>query len=167
MIVEIGLLLAGAETAISTIKRAVAVGRDAGELIGEFTKVFDAQDAIIRQSNNERQKIKAASEAERSAMSEALDSVIASRKIQKMMADLQRFIVWELQEPQLWQDIMQERNAIIARRKAAELAAKRAHEKKVKRIKEVSGYVAITIGSLILTGLMIYGAYLYSVHIRK
>lgn len=167
MIVEVGLLLAGAETAISTIKRAMAVGKDAHSLMKEFTDVFDAQDAIIKQSNAERAKIKAKDEEERSAMSEAMDSVMAARKIQMMMADLQQYITWEMQEPQLWQNIMLERNAVIQRRKAAALAAEKARKARARRLRNIAEYTAVGVGAFILLCLILYGLYIYITVLKK
>lgn len=158
MIVEVGLLLAGAETAISTIKRAIAVGKDAHSLLGEFGKVFDSQDALVRAANEDRAKVRAANEEERSAMAEALDTVAAARRVQQMVEELKHFVVWELQDPGLWDAIMLERNAIIQRRKALELAAKRAKEKRRKELVRIAQVGGGGLVGVVLACALVYGA---------
>lgn len=129
--VEIAVALAAAEAAVGGIKRAIQVGKDANECLQEFMQLFDARDAVQKASNEERAKHQG-----KSAMSEALESVIAARKIQQMEAELREFLIWSGQAD-VWDAIIQERNAIVQRRKAAELAAQREAERIVKRRKEI------------------------------
>jgi hypothetical protein len=144
--IEIAAALAAAEAAVGGIKRAIKVGKEANECLQEFMQLFDARDAVQKASNEERAK-----HAGKSAMSEAMESVIAARKIQQMETELREFLIWSGQDD-VWDAIVQERNAVIARRKAAELAAQRAAELKIKRRKEV-GLVAFAVG---LGGLFLY-----------
>lgn len=149
--VEIAVALAAAEAAVGGIKRAIQVGKDANECLQEFMQLFDARDAVQKASNEERAKHQG-----KSAMSEALESVIAARKIQQMEAELREFLIWSGQAD-VWDAIIQERNAIVQRRKAAELAAQREAERIVKRRKEI-GLVAFVIflGALILYHIVKY-----------
>lgn len=149
--VEIAVALAAAEAAVGGIKRAIQVGKDANECLQEFMQLFDARDAVQKASNEERAK-----HGNKSAMSEALESVIAARKIQQMEAELREFLIWSGQAD-VWDAIIQERNAIVQRRKAAELAAQREAERIVKRRKEI-GLVAFVIflGALILYHIVKY-----------
>lgn len=149
--IEIAVALAAAEAAVGGIKRAIQVGKDANECLQEFMQLFDARDAVQKASNEERAKHQG-----KSAMSEALESVIAARKIQQMEAELREFLIWSGQAD-VWDAIIQERNAIVQRRKAAELAAQREAERIVKRRKEI-GLVAFVIflGVLILYHIVKY-----------
>jgi hypothetical protein len=149
--VEIAVALAAAEAAVGGIKRAIQVGKDANECLQEFMQLFDARDAVQKASNEERAKHQG-----KSAMSEALESVIAARKIQQMEAELREFLIWSGQAD-VWDAIIQERNAIVQRRKAAELAAQREAERIVERRKEI-GLVAFVIflGALILYHMVKY-----------
>jgi hypothetical protein len=149
--IEIAVALAAAEAAVGGIKRAIQVGKDANECLQEFMQLFDARDAVQKASNEERAK-----HGNKSAMSEALESVIAARKIQQMEAELREFLIWSGQAD-VWDAIIQERNAIVQRRKAAELAAQREAERIVKRRKEI-GLVAFVIflGALILYHIVKY-----------
>ncbi|NDD26550.1 MAG: hypothetical protein EB103_06800, partial [Actinobacteria bacterium] len=87
--IEIAVALAAAEAAVGGIKRAIQVGKDANECLQEFMQLFDARDAVQKASNEERAKHQG-----KSAMSEALESVIAARKIQQMEAELREFLIW-------------------------------------------------------------------------
>jgi hypothetical protein len=149
--IEIAVALAAAEAAVGGIKRAIQVGKDANECLTEFMQLFDARDAVQKASNEERAKHQG-----KSAMSEAMESVIAARKIQQMETELREFLIWSGQAD-VWDAIVQERNAVIQRRKAAELAAQRAAELKIKKRKEM-GLIGITVflGGLILYHLVQY-----------
>ena len=149
--IEIAVALAAAEAAVGGIKRAIQVGKDANECLTEFMQLFDARDAVQKASNEERAKHQG-----KSAMSEAMESVIAARKIQQMETELREFLIWSGQAD-VWDAIVQERNAVIQRRKAAELAAQKAAELKIKKRKEM-GLIGITVflGGLILYHLVQY-----------
>jgi hypothetical protein len=68
-------------------------------------------------------------------MSEALETVIAAKKVREMTQELREFLVWSGQAD-VWDDIQREHNAVVQRRKAAELAAQRERERLAKQKKE-------------------------------
>ena len=76
--VEIAVALAAAQAAVAGIKQAIQVGRDAKDCLGDFMKLFDAQDQVQKASLEERSKLKPEAQ-QQSAMSEALESVIAAK----------------------------------------------------------------------------------------
>lgn len=149
--IEVAVALATAEAAVAGIKRAIQVGKDANDCLQEFMRLFDARDAVQKASNEERAKHQG-----KSAMAEAMESVIAARKIQQMETELREFLIWSGQAD-VWDAIMQERNAVIQRRKAAELAAQKAAELQIKKRKEI-GLIGITVflGGLIMYHLVQY-----------
>ena len=121
--VEIAVALAAAQAAVAGIKQAIQVGRDAKDCLGDFMKLFDAQDQVQKASLEERSKLKPEAQ-QQSAMSEALESVIAAKKIREMTQEVREFLIWSGQAD-VWDDIQREHNAIVQRRKAAEIG--RAH----------------------------------------
>lgn len=132
--VEIAVALAAAQAAVAGIKQAIQVGKDAKECLGEFMQLFDAQDQIQKASTEERAKLPP--EKQKSAMSEALETVIAAKKVREMTEELKQFLVWSGQSD-VWDEIQREHNAVVQRRKAAELAAKRkAEEDAARRLKQ-------------------------------
>jgi len=133
-VVEIAVALAAAQAAVAGIKQAIQVGKDAKECLGDFMKLFDAQDQIQKASTEERSKLP--EEKQKSAMSEALESVIAAKKIREMTEELKQHLIWSGQSD-VWDEIQREHNAVIQRRKAAELAAKKkAEEEAALRLKQ-------------------------------
>jgi len=154
MVLEIAATLAAAEAAVTGIKKAIAIGKDAKECLGEFMALFDAQDAVQRASTQERSKLKP--DEQKSAMSEALESVIAAKKIREMTEELKQYLIWSGQSD-IWDEIQRERNAIVQRRKAAELAEQKRKEEAARKKKEMALIaVVVATGGLILFHLVSY-----------
>lgn len=156
--IEIAVALATAEAAVAGIKKAIQIGKDAKECLGEFMQLFDAQDQIQKASTEERAKLPP--EKQKSAMSEALETVIAAKKIREMTEDLKQYLVWSGQAD-VWDEIQREHNAVIQRRKAEELAAKRKAEQdaaaRLKRRKEIMLLVTVIgTGGIILYHIVNY-----------
>lgn len=132
--VEIAVALAAAQAAVAGIKQAIQVGKDAKDCLGEFMSLFDAQDQIQKASTEERAKLPP--EKQKSAMSEALEAVIAAKKVREMTDELKQYLIWSGQAD-IWDEIQREHNAIVQKRKADELAAKRkAEEEAALRLKQ-------------------------------
>ncbi len=142
--IEVAAILATAQAAVAGIKQAIQVGRSAQDCLGDFMKLFDAQDKLQKASTDERSKVKGDSQ-QQSAMSEALESVIAAKKIREMTEDLKQHLVWSGQAD-VWEDIQREHNAIVQRRKAAEFAAQRERERLAKQRKE-RALIAAVVGT--------------------
>jgi len=142
--IEVAAILATAQAAVAGIKQAIQVGRSAQDCLGDFMKLFDAQDKLQKASTDERSKVKGDSQ-QQSAMSEALESVIAAKKIREMTEDLKQHLVWSGQAD-VWEDIQREHNAIVQRRKAAELAAQRERDRLAKQRKE-RALIAVVVGT--------------------
>jgi hypothetical protein len=142
--IEVAAILATAQAAVAGIKQAIQVGRSAQDCLGDFMKLFDAQDKLQKASTDERSKVKGDSQ-QQSAMSEALESVIAAKKIREMTEDLKQHLVWSGQAD-VWEDIQREHNAVVQRRKAAELAAQRERERLAKQRKE-RALIAVVVGT--------------------
>jgi crotonobetainyl-CoA:carnitine CoA-transferase CaiB-like acyl-CoA transferase len=150
--IEVAVVLATAQAAVAGIKQAIQIGKEAHECLGDFMKLFDAQDQLQKASLDEKAKQK----PEQSAMSEALETVIAAKKVREMTAELREFLVWSGQAD-VWDEIQREHNAVVQRRKAAELAAQREKERLVKQKKErMLIAVVIGIGGIILFHLVSY-----------
>jgi len=156
--VEIAVALAAAQAAVAGIKQAIQVGKDAKDCLGEFMSLFDAQDQIQKASTEERAKLPP--EKQKSAMSEALEAVIAAKKVREMTDELKQYLIWSGQAD-IWDEIQREHNAIVQKRKADELAAKRkAEEEAALRLKQRKERMLIAIvvgtGGIILYHLVSY-----------
>lgn len=148
--VEVAVALATAQAAVAGIKAAIQVGKDAKDCLGDFMKLFDAQDQVQKASTQERAKLKPADQ-QQSAMSEALESVIAAKKIREMTDELRQYLIWSGQAD-IWDEIQREHNAIVQRRKAAELAAQKEKERLAKQKRE-RALIAMVIAT---GGIMLY-----------
>lgn len=161
--IEIAVALATAQSAVAGIKKAIQVGRDAKDCLNEFLSLFDAQDKIQKASTEQRAKL--SPDKQKSAMSEALEAVIAAKKVREMTDELKQYLIWSGQAD-VWDDILREHNAVIARRKAEELAAKRKAEEdaaeRAKRRKELL-FLSVVLG---IGGIILYHsvAYIWSWH---
>lgn len=149
--IEVAVALATAQAAVEGIKKAISIGKEAHECLGEFMQLFDTQEQLQKASNEER-KAKA-EKPQQSVMSEALETVIAARKVQQMTEELRQFLIWSGQGD-VWDQIQSEHNAIIQRRKAAALAAQREAERREKEKRERALIaVVLGIGGIILFNL--------------
>ena len=156
--VEIAVALAAAQAAVAGIKQAIQVGKDAKDCLGEFMSLFDAQDQIQKASTEERAKLPP--EKQKSAMSEALEAVIAAKKVREMTDELKQYLIWSGQAD-IWDEIQREHNAIVQKRKADELAAKRRSEEEAAlRLKQRKERMLIAVvlgtGGIILYHLVNY-----------
>lgn len=152
--IEVAVVLATAQAAVAGIKQAIQIGKEAHECLGDFMKLFDAQDQLQKASLDEKAKQKP--DQQQSAMSEALETVIAAKKVREMTAELREFLVWSGQAD-VWDEIQREHNAVVQRRKAAELAEQREKERLAKQKKERALIaVVVGIGGIILANLIAY-----------
>ncbi len=133
--IEVAVVLATAQAAVAGIKQAIQLGKEAQDCLGDFMKLFDAQDQLQKASTDERAKAKDSGGGQQSAMSEALETVIAAKKVREMTQELKQFLIWSGQSA-VWDEIQREHNAVVQRRKAAELAAQREKERLAKQKKE-------------------------------
>jgi len=140
--IGVAVALATAQAAVEGIKKAISIGKEAHECLGEFMQLFDTHDQLNRASNEER---KAKSDKpQQSVMSEALETVIAARKVQQMTNELREFLIWSGQGD-VWDQIQSEHNAIVQRRRATELAAQREAERREKQKRE-RALIAMVLG---------------------
>jgi hypothetical protein len=152
--IEVAVVLATAQAAVAGIKQAIQIGKEAHECLGDFMKLFDAQDQLQKASTDERAKQKPGEQ--QSAMSEALETVIAAKKVREMTQELKQFLIWSGQS-EVWDEIQREHNAVVQRRKAAELAEQREKERLAKQKKERALIaVVVGIGGIILFHLVSY-----------
>jgi hypothetical protein len=85
---------------------------------------------------------------------------MAAKQIREMTEELKQYLIWSGQAD-LWDEIQRERNAVVARRKAQELAEQRERERlaaeALKRRKELGLLAMVTvIGGIILYNCAVY-----------
>jgi hypothetical protein len=95
---------------------------------------------------------------------QALEFAMHSNKLREDERALKDMIYWELGKPQIWDDMLKERNRLIKLRQAEEKAiedAKQKHKEKMAELGMLAMYFlggAVIIFALFIGGIQIYGA---------
>jgi hypothetical protein len=132
-----------AQSAVKGIKAAIALGKDVQSCSTDILKFFDAKDSVVKASNNPK--------AGKSDTSRAMELVMQAHSLREAEKELHQFLIYS-GHAQLWDQMLLERNRIVAERKAEELKRLNA---KAKKMKELHDLVSLVAGALILA-LLIY-----------
>lgn len=96
---------AAAQTAVATIKKAVALGKDISGLIKEFSNFFDAKDVIQKAINDKGKK-------GQSDTGKALELVMQAEQLRHAEDELKHLLIYGYGQPGLWEQLLTERNKI-------------------------------------------------------
>ena len=160
--ITIGLAFTAAQSAVSHIKQAIALGKDINGLVGEFSKFFQSADAVHTASVKARVANIGKSDAELGR--QALEFAMHSNKLREDERALKDMIYWELGKPQIWDDMLKERNRLIKLRQAEEQAiadAKQKHKEKMAELGMLAMYFlggSIILFALFMGGIGVYGS---------
>jgi hypothetical protein len=162
--ITIGLAFTAAQTAVSQIKQAIALGKDVHGLVGQFSKFFESSDAIHR----ERMKVKSTAsrlgKTDAELGKEALEIAMHSDALRQAERELKDMIVWNLGKPEVWEHMIKERTRLFKERAEAEHAEEKrklAHKKKVaEQIMFAMYFIGFSIFMFAasMAGIGIYGA---------
>ena len=119
-------LIATARATIAGVKQAIALGKDASELIHQF---FDAKDAVMKEKANPTKK------PFQSINSQAMQIIQLAEEMQQVEEEIKMSFI-RRGKTNLWMDFLRERNRIVAENKASEAAADKAKSKRNAEIKE-------------------------------
>jgi hypothetical protein len=157
MIVETMAVIATARATIAGVKQAIALGKDASDLIHQF---FDAKDAVMKVKANPPKR------PFQSANSEAMQIIQLAEEMQQVEEQI-KISFMRRGKTNLWMDFLRERNNIVARNKADEVAADKASAKRKKEIEEAIEMVLILIAVAGLLALVAWGTVQYVDFMRK
>ena len=132
--ITIGLAFTAAQSAVGYIKQAVALGKDINSLAGQFSKFFDASDSIHRARSQVKAKAAILGKSDAELGKEALQIAMHSDALREAERELKDMIIWQLGKPQVWEQMIKERNRLFAERAEAERAEQKrqlAHKKKM------------------------------------
>jgi hypothetical protein len=135
-----------AQAAVKGIKTAIALGKDVQSCSNDILKFFDAKDAVVIASNNPKK-----AGIKKSDTSRAMELVMQAHSLRQAEKELQQYLIYS-GNAQLWDQMLLERNRIVAERKAEELRALNAKAKKMKDIHDV---VSLIVGAILLS-ILIY-----------
>jgi hypothetical protein len=132
--ITIGLAFTAAQTAVSQIKQAIALGKDVHGLVGQFSKFFESSDAIHRERSKVKAKASRLGKTDAELGHEALQIAMHSDALRQAERELKDMILWQLGKPQIWEQMIAERTRLFKERAEAEHAEEKrklAHKKKV------------------------------------
>ena len=113
---------AAAQAAVAGIKKAIQLGKDVNGLVGEFSRFFDARDAVQKAANDNAKK-------GQSDTGKAMEIVMQANQLRESEEQLKHMLVYG-GYPELWEMMLKERMKIKQARERAERIAE-AERKKV------------------------------------
>jgi hypothetical protein len=158
--ITIGLAFTAAQAAVSQIKQAVALGKDIHSLVGQFSKFFQSADTVHTASIKARISNIGKSDADLGR--QALEFAMHSDKLREDERALKDMIYWQLGKPQIWEEMLKERNRLVKMRQAEERAveeAKQKHKEKMGQIFMGALYfvgVAVVMFAVIMMSIQFY-----------
>jgi len=160
--ISIGIAFSAAQSAVSHIKQAIALGKDVNGLVGQFSKFFDSADTIHRAKNES--KASSLGKSDSQLNKEALEIAMHSDALREQERQLKDMIVWELGKPQVWEQMIKERTRLFKQRAEQEAAAKELERKRKQKNAEMFLFAMYFIGTcviifcIVVGGIGIYGA---------
>lgn len=160
--ITIGLAFTAAQSAVSHIKQAIALGKDIHSLVGQFSKFFQSADAVHIASIKAKVANIGKSDAELGR--QALEFAMHSNKLREDERALKDMIYWQIGKPQIWDDMIAERTRLIKIRQAEERAvedAKQKHKEKMAELGMLAMYFlggSIIVFALFMGGVGVYGS---------
>jgi hypothetical protein len=114
---------AAAQAAVAGIQKAIKLGKDVNGLVGEFSRFFDARDAVQKAAND-------AGKSGKSDTGRAMEIVMQANQLRESEEQLKHMLVYG-GYPELWEMMLKERMKIKQAREKAEREAKIARKKVV------------------------------------
>jgi hypothetical protein len=137
-------LFATAKAAIAGAQQLIKMGKDVNGIVGDMMKFFDAKDQIA----------KIAAEPKgfaQSDTSKAFQTVMHLKELNDAENQLKDMLIWSGNAP-VWHALIKERNDMVSKRKAQEIALQKKAEKRKKEIHEIITIGLITVlAALIIT----------------
>ena len=158
--ITIGLAFTAAQSAISGIKQAIALGKDVNSIIGQVGHFFEAADQVHLASIQAKHSAMGKTDAQLGR--QALEFAMHSNQLREDERALKDMIYWQLGKPQIWQDMIAERTRLIKEKREGEEAiakAKQAHKEKMAQYFMMTMYTiafGLVISAFIMLGVQFY-----------
>jgi len=162
--ITIGLAFSAAQSAVSHIKQAIALGKDVNSLVGQFSKFFESSDAIHRERSKVKAKASRLGKTDAELGKEALEIAMHSDALRQQERELKDMILWTLGKPEMWEHMIKERTRLFKERAEAEFEEEKrklAHKKKMADMFIFAMYFiagAVILFALAMASIAIYGA---------
>jgi len=161
--ITIGLAFAAAQSAVSHIKQAIALGKDINSLAGQFSKFFESSDSIHRERTKLKAKASIQGKTDAELGHEALQIAMHSDALRQAERDLKDMILWQLGKPELWEHMIKERTRLFKERAEAQRAEEErqlAHKKKMADMGMMAMYFlagSVVVFAFVMVGIGVYG----------
>lgn len=162
--ITIGLAFAAAQSAVSHIKQAIALGKDINSLVGQFSKFFESSDSIHRERIKQKAKGNLLGKTDAELGHEALQIAMHSDALRQAERELKDMILWQLGKPEIWEQMIKERTRLFKARADAQRAEEERqleHKKKVAEQFMAAMYFigfAVFLFCASMVGVGVYGA---------
>ena len=138
---------AAAQAAVLGIQKAIKLGKDINGLVGEFSRFFDARDAVQKAAND-------AGKSGKSDTGRAMEIVMQANQLRESEEELKHQLVYG-GYPELWEMMLKERMKIKQARERAERVAeierKKVSAQRLLMAQFVGGAICIvTIGIVVI-----------------
>ncbi len=166
--ITIGLAFTAAQSAVSYIKQAVALGKDINSLAGQFSKFFESSDSIHRERTKLKAKANLLGKTDAELGHEALQIAMHSDALRQAERELKDMILWQLGKPQVWEQMIAERTRLFKERAEAQRAEEERELALKKKMADQFIFAMYFIaGSIILFAIAMGGIGLYGVMEEK
>lgn len=158
--ITIGLAFTAAQSAISGIKQAIAMGKDVNSIIGQVGHFFEAADQVHMASIKAKHGALDKSDAEIGR--QALEFAMRSNQLREDERALKDMIYWQLGKPQIWEEMIAERTRLLREKREGEEAmakAKQAHKEKMAKYMMITFYTVgfgIVFSAFVMLGVQFY-----------
>jgi hypothetical protein len=132
--ISITVAIATAQQAVNTIKQARALGKDVGQLIGEFSKFFNASTEVYMASNKVRTEKATRSDAEIYKM--ALEIAYAAKTFRDNEKELKDILIYS-GNGEVYEDMMKKRIELSKERAKAQREQEEYKKKRKKELAEI------------------------------
>jgi hypothetical protein len=158
--ITISLAFSAAQSAISGIKQAIAMGKDVNSIIGQVGHFFEAADQVHMASIKAKHGAMGKTDAQLGR--QALEFAMHSNKLREDERALKDMIYWQLGKPQIWQDMIAERTRLLKEKREGEEAiakAKQEHKEKMAKYFMIAMYTiafGLVVSAFIMLGVQFY-----------
>jgi len=145
---------ATAQAAIKGVQAAIKMGKDIGAISGDLMKFFEAKDIVAKAASEPKKTFG------KSDTAQAFETVMHAKQLQDAENELKQHLIWS-GNADVWQAIMVERNNLVQKRKAEEVAMEKAKAKRRKEIEEAVTMLLLGVAGALVMTLVVWGTLQY------
>ena len=145
---------ATAQAAIKGVQAAIKMGKDIGAISGDLMKFFEDKDVVAKAASKPKKTFG------KSDTAQAFETVMHAKQLQDAENELKQHLIWS-GNADVWQAIMVERNNLVQKRKAEEVAMEKAKAKRKKEIEEAVTMLLLGVAGAMVMILVVWGTLQY------